>query len=242
MTEPIIGISLRPWRRPGKTDRWMQSIGYFHAVQHSGAVPLGIAPVPEPALRALYGLCAALVLPGGMDIAPELYGDERRTTTEIQPELDAMELTLLRWAREDGKPVLGVCRGAQLLNAALGGALWQDLPAQRGVRGHGGDDGAGTEFHDIVVADGSRLREVTAADRILVNSRHHQAVSRLGTGLKAVAHAPDGVVEAIEADGPWFALGVQWHPEELPTGSPVGGGVFRALTRAAATSARVVAH
>ncbi|MFF8531489.1 gamma-glutamyl-gamma-aminobutyrate hydrolase family protein [Streptomyces sp. SAS_267] len=239
MREPIIGISLRPWRRPEKTDRWMQSIGYFRAVEASGAVPLGIAPVAESALRDLYDLCEALVLPGGMDIAPELYGDERHTTTEIQPELDAMELALLRWAEEDGKPVLGICRGAQLLNAAKGGALWQDLPAQRGVSGHGGDE-AGTAFHDIVVAEGSRLRHVTDAGRVLVNSRHHQAVSALGAGLRAVAHAPDGVIEAIEAHGPWFALGVQWHPEELPAESPVGGGLFRALAQAA--SRRAVAY
>ncbi|MFJ9772633.1 gamma-glutamyl-gamma-aminobutyrate hydrolase family protein [Kitasatospora sp. NPDC101157] len=217
----------------------MQSISYFSAVAETGAVPVGIAPVDESALRAAYELCHALVLPGGMDIAPELYGETRWSTTEIQPELDAMELTLLRWAEADGKPVLGICRGAQLLNAAAGGGLWQDLPTQLGVSGHG-DGGSETDFHEIVLDPASRLRAVVGSERAVVNSRHHQAVAALGTGLTAVAHAPDGVVEAVESRGPWFALGVQWHPEELPAESPVGGGLFRALTGAA--SLRRVQH
>ncbi|WNI26149.1 gamma-glutamyl-gamma-aminobutyrate hydrolase family protein [Streptomyces sp. ITFR-16] len=134
-----------------------------------------------------------------------------------------MELTLLRWAEEGHKPVLGICRGAQLLNAAKDGTLWQDLPAQRGVSGHGGD-GTGTGFHDIAVEEGSRLRQVTDAGRILVNSRHHLAVSALGAGLGTVAHAPDGVIEVMEAHGPRFAPGVQRRPKELPAASPAGEG------------------
>jgi putative glutamine amidotransferase len=234
MTDLIVGVSLRPWRRPGKADRWMQSMSYFSAVEAAGGIPLGIAPTGAAGLRALYDLCGALVLPGGMDIAPELYGRQRRTVTEIQPELDAMELTLVRWAAEDRKPLLGICRGQQLLNVALGGTLWQDLAERPGTGAHGGDDG--TEFHEVAVAEGSALRAVAGASGI-VNSRHHQAVDRPGRGLTAVAHAPDGVVEAVEAAGPWFALCVQWHPEELPAEAPLGGGLFRALTAAGLTAA-----
>ena len=215
----------------------MQSISYFTAIEAAGGIPLGIPPLPEQSLRVLYERCDALLLPGGMDLDPASYGGAPGPEGEVHPELDRTELMLTRWARQDRLPLLGVCRGAQLLNVALGGTLWRDLPAERGVVGHGGAEGEPTRHHAVTVAPGSRLHTLLGPGPLPANSRHHQAVRVPGDCLRVSAHAPDGTPEAIEATGPdaeWFAVGVQWHPEELPHDHPAGSrrliqGLLRAV-------------
>ncbi|MEW9528661.1 gamma-glutamyl-gamma-aminobutyrate hydrolase family protein [Microbispora sp. NPDC049125] len=230
MRQPLIGVSLRPWRRPGKRERWMQSPEFFTVVRAAGGVPLPIPPMDLPGVRALYDLCDGLLLPGGRDVDPASYGAAAREE-ETLPDLDVVEIALTRWAAEDGLPLLGVCRGEQIMNVALGGTLWGDVSEIPGAADHGGDD-LPTTWHEIAVTAGSKLAKVLGGTRATVNSRHHQAVDRLGEGLRTVGESPDGVIEAIEADGDWFALGVQWHPEEASEHS-TGDPLFRALIEAA---------
>jgi putative glutamine amidotransferase len=208
----------------------MQKRDYFDAITASGGVPLPLPILPSTRSRQLYELCDAVLLPGGKDVDPATYGaDPLDPAVESLPELDPVELELITWARDDRKPLLGICRGAQLLNVGLGGTLWPDLDRDRGA-GH--PHGAGQ--HEVAVTPGSALAIATGYTRLTVNSRHHQAVRTLGQDLTAVAHAADGVIEAIEVHSrDWFALGVQWHPEELPGDNPAGHLMIGSLVRAA---------
>ena len=170
-------------------------------------------------LRAMASRAEGLVLCGGVDVAPELYGEEKlNDTVEVYAERDAMEWALLDGAREAKVPVWGVCRGLQVLNVYLGGSLWQDLPSQRpeGLE-HSINDPKDHLAHTVKVLEpGMPLGEVLARETAWVNSRHHQAVKKLAEGLVPVAESPDGLIEAFVLDRPdWWVRGVQWHPENL---------------------------
>jgi len=176
--------------------------------------------VPVLAARA-----AGLVLCGGLDVDPVRYGEELLPDAgvELFPERDEVEWNLLTAARRDRTPVWGVCRGIQVLNVFLGGSLWQDLPSQHpsGVE-HSVSQPKDALVHTVQVAgsaSGSGLGEVLTRETPRVNSRHHQAIKRLGTGLIPVAESPDGLVEAVELDASaepgWWVRAVQWHPENL---------------------------
>jgi putative glutamine amidotransferase len=195
---------------------------YLLALEAAGAMPVVLPPIGDAAavLDRLDGVC----LSGGPDLDPAAYGAPGRHPElgPTEPSLDAFELALARAARERGMPVLGVCRGAQALNVACGGTLHQHVP------GHRQSEAATRPTHDVHVDAGSRVARLLGAGRQAVNSFHHQAVDRLGAGLRAVAHAPDGTVEAIEGEG--FLVGVQWHAETLAAHGPL----FEALVLAAA--------
>ena len=154
-----------------------------------------------------------LLLAGGTDIDPAMYGAQRRPETDKNPDKDrdSLESVLLREALERDLPVLAICRGLQLMNAALGGTLVQHIEGHR----HPNQPDA----HPITIASPSRLRSMLGADEFVVNSRHHQCVDRVASGLLIVARAPDNVVEALEFLGRRFVLAVQWHPEDR-TGGP----------------------
>lgn len=173
---------------------------------------------PEEA-RTLASRAEGLVLCGGADVAPELYGEEKlNDTVEVNPDRDAMEWALLNGAREAKVPVWGVCRGLQVLNVYLGGSLWQDLPSQRPTDvPHSRDNPKDLLVHTVQVLEPERpLGEVLARETAWVNSRHHQAVKRLADGLVSVAESPDGLIEAFVLDRPdWWVRAVQWHPENL---------------------------
>jgi putative glutamine amidotransferase len=209
----------------------MQKRAYIGALIDAGCVPLPIPPGPPDRIRILYEFCDGLLLGGGKDIDPRAYGRSPVTPyeDECQPDLDQLELTLVRWAQQDRRPLLGICRGAQVLNVALGGTLWQDLTAQTGLAGHGGDGADPSPGHDVRIESGSRLLGILGRRQVSVNSRHHQAIRELGDGLRVSARAPDGVVEAIESSGGWFAVAVQWHPEEMLTGADHAAALFAAL-------------
>jgi len=173
----------------------------------AGGVPIASDTWAEP--ETLLERVDALVLNGGSDVAPEQYGAEPLAATEApNPRRDDFELRLARGALDRGLPVLGVCRGMQLLNVARGGTLVQDLD------GHYARDSWDRPVHEIELEPDSRLAQAFAGDRTSVNSVHHQAIDRLGTGLRATARAADGVIEGIE-DEDGLAVGVQWHPEFL---------------------------
>jgi len=153
-----------------------------------------------------------LLLPGGSDIGPALYGAPRHPETgEPDHNRDSLETVLFREALERDLPVLAICRGLQLLNAALGGTLLQHIEGHRYPNQQ--------EVHRITITSGSRLKSILEVDEYGVNSRHHQCVDRVANGLVVVARAPDGVVEAMEMPGKRFVLAVQWHPEDRTGGS-----------------------
>jgi putative glutamine amidotransferase len=185
----------------------LETVGVsVHAVAGSGDV--------EAALHRADGV----VLAGGLDVDPALYGETMHPSCSLADDArDAFELALARRCLRDGVPLLGICRGMQVLNVAAGGSLIQDLPSQVPVAlPHALDDTTTTVAHGLEVIDGTHLaRAVSAGMSSHVNSRHHQAAKVLGGGLAVSAYAPDGIVEAIEARDLPFCVGVQWHPENF---------------------------
>jgi putative glutamine amidotransferase len=203
---------------------------YANAVQRAGGLAMVLAPdeaVAEDPDRLLDRL-EALLLTGGADVDPGSYGAKLHPeTTGTWPERDRFEVALARRALERELPVLGVCRGMQLLNVALGGTLEQHLPERLGHEGHRRVPGRFGE-HEVRLAAGSLAARACGGDRAVVFSHHHQGVADLGSGLIASGwDLKDDLVEAIEAPGHRFALGVIWHPEE-DAGSPVIGSLVEA--------------
>ncbi|WP_441248455.1 gamma-glutamyl-gamma-aminobutyrate hydrolase family protein [Kitasatospora sp. McL0602] len=218
MTErPLVGIT--SYLEEASWGVWQQNAAVLHgsyldAVTRAGGIPVVLPPHGRGAGRLLARL-DALVLAGGADIAPDRYGEPAHPRTgKPQPVRDAWEFELLAGALERDLPVLGICRGMQLLNIALGGSLVQHLPERTGDESH---QIASAVYHrrPVTTGAGSRIAELLgpAAE---VPCYHHQAVGRLGNGLEAAAWAADGVIEAVELPGHRFVLGVQWHPEADP--------------------------
>jgi putative glutamine amidotransferase len=193
---------------------------YVSSVEQAGgrARVLEVSESPRKVLEEIDGL----LLTGGGDIDPVLYGDERHPTVEdAEPGRDEFEIDLARRAMAADVPLLAICRGAQVLNVAAGGTLVQDIPsAIASDLPHSIVEPKSAEAHAVHVTPGSRLDRalagsVDAAHTCRVNSRHHQSVGRIGSGLVTSATAPDGIVEAIEKADSEFCVGVQWHPENF---------------------------
>jgi len=206
---PTIGIT-----RCSKMD------DYVTSVERAGGRARILEVSESP--RALIGVLDGLVLTGGGDVDPVLYGEERHAAIEdAEPGRDEFEIDLARRAVEEHLPLLAICRGAQVLNVARGGTLVQDIPsAITGGLTHAIRQEGNATAHTVRVAPGSRLHRalgpvVDATSRCAVNSRHHQSVATVAPGLVATATAPDGVIEAIESAEGEFCLGVQWHPENF---------------------------
>ena len=223
---PRIGItgSVVPTRMG--TRRTFLNEPYVLAIQEAGGLPLIITPAHAgSSLRALYELLDGLLLTGGEDVAPGRYGEAVASpSVETVPERDGVEFSLLEWALADGLPVLAICRGIQVLNVALGGSLYQDLPTDRPL--DVGHDQMKAEppvprtrsSHPVTVLPGSFLGNLIGEGELSVNSMHHQGIKALAPTLLPVAYAPDGLIEGVEANDPapgGFLVGVQWHPEEL---------------------------
>ena len=198
---------------------------YAERVAAAGGAPVLLPPVAG-AERAVERL-DALILSGGPDIEPSQYGaDADPSTVGVRPERDAAEIAMFRAALAAGVPVLGVCRGLQLMNVALGGTLIQHLPDTVGHDAHSPTPGV-IGRHEVTVGSSGRLAELLGPGPLTVPTHHHQGVDVLGSGLVATAWAADGLVEAVELDS-GFAVGVQWHPE---AGDDLR--LFRALIEAA---------
>jgi putative glutamine amidotransferase len=219
-----------PVSESGTRIRFGQNETYVDAILRAGGTPVLIPSVPDGRLRPLYDLIDGLLLPGGVDIHPARYGEEiHERCGKITPQRDEVELHLARWAMDEGKPLLAICRGIQVLNVAMGGSLYQDLEAQaRGALRHNWFPGFRRDrlSHPVEIAAGARLAAILGTTSLQVNSLHHQAVRRLGERLIAVGRSPDGVVEAVEAGDHPFAMGVQWHPEELVAADPSARRLF----------------
>ena len=217
---------------------------YVQAVVGAGALPWPL-PVLEAtsAVEALYRAVDGLVLAGGSDIRPAQYGaDPGPHLDRGDPRRDELERILATWAWRDGKPVLGVCRGMQMLNVSRGGTLIQDLATDGRYRlKHDYHPMAlfprDRMAHLVTPEPGSLLERLLGGEPISVNSIHHQAVDRVGAGLVVAGRSTDGVVEALEAPGHPFFMGVQWHPEEFPAHRYMRT-LFQALVTAARTAYR----
>lgn len=213
MKKPIIGIV--PLVDIGRESLWMLP-GYMEGVKLAGGLPVMLPLTEDPDdARELAALCGGIIFTGGHDVSPEVYGEEALPLCgELCPERDRMETLLLRETLEAGKAVLGICRGLQFINTALGGTLYQDLPAQRPSDcGHHMAAPYDREAHKVSLIPGSPIADLLQTGEIGVNSCHHQAIKELSPQLAVMAAAPDGVVEAAYMPGRRFVWAVQWHPE-----------------------------
>jgi putative glutamine amidotransferase len=210
----VIGITT--YVTPAKWSWWeleaaLVPVDYVRAVERAGGRALLVPPSDDgvdETLEALHGL----IFSGGSDLDPELYGQEAHAETSgVVRNRDTAELALLEAALERDMPVLAICRGSQVLNVARGGDLVQHLPDVVGDEKHKHTPGEFAD-HDVSLEDGSRLASVLG-ERAPVKSHHHQGLGKVGEGLRVVAHAEDGTIEAVEDPTRRFALGVLWHPE-----------------------------
>lgn len=240
--KPLIGITtgemvnrIEPWAPYS----YGQTHYYSDAVIAAGGVPILIPFMPDEALRQVYERLDGVLFAGGNDIDPRLYGEEPRPyTVDVSEGRDRQEATLLDWVIADNKPLLAICRGMQLLNVHLGGALYQDLThempgADNHVLSTHRQDGTFIAHH-LRVAPDSKMAQIISADRIDANSHHHQGIKTLAHGLRAVAWSEDGLIEAIEHSNLGFGVGVQCHPESLSVTDEKWAAAFRAFVIAAA--------
>ena len=210
----------------------------MEAVAAAGGLPVYVPPGLDPeTLRDLYDRLDGLLLPGGPDVRPALYGQSQHPMSlVIDDPRDALELRLARWAAAEDLPVLGICRGHQVLNVALGGTLVQDIPSQVNTTlKHDQVDGLprSNRLHTVAIAEDSQLAAILGETHVSVNSLHHQSVAEVAPGARVTATAPDGVVEALEVPGKPFLLSVQWHPEDLYAEDPAMARLFEAFVAAA---------
>lgn len=237
-------IGLTPWKRPVHTivgdpeQLFTLAEEYVESVRIAGGIPIILPPAPLSAAPEAAAAIDALVLTGGGDFSPSSYTrTDEGLSADIDPQEDAWDVALTLAARDANLPFFGICRGMQALNIALGGTLHQDITDRANHPPIPGVPADAVAFrHPVTIQAESRLGQILGVTDRSVNSIHHQAVDRLGEGLVAVAHAPDGTIEGIEyngasASGRWGALAVQWHPERM--GHDLDQRIFDALVRAA---------
>lgn len=219
---PIIGISCR-LRVATEVYPPMMGVNlpYFESVLDAGGCPVFIPLVANDAqVDQLFDICDGILIPGGEDVAPELYGEARHATvTSTSDDRDRVELRLAKRAVAEHKPLLAICRGMQILNVGLGGTLYQDVPSdfqtdlEHWPRSN--DNIWQSLLHEITIEPESRLGSLLGIREMSVNSLHHQSLKAVGQGLRCVATSSDGVIEAVEHNSHPFCLGIQCHPEAL---------------------------
>ena len=217
---PVIGIPCQADFRAGSNRPiYGNNRTYVHAVESAGGLPILIPMLTD--LRNLEDLLPRLdgiLFSGGIDMQPSLYGESKHEETdEFDPQLDEFEIAVANWALQEDIPILGVCRGMQLLNVVLGGNLYQDIASQRAdALEHRRRDLPRTALtHAVMVEAGSMMERVLGTRELWINSLHHQAVKEPGRGVHISGRAEDGIAELLEVPGHRFLLGVQGHPEEI---------------------------
>ena len=234
LKEDVDAVAERPLGRFVRAD-----LDYVDGVAGAGGVPVVLPPAgDERAASAVIQSLDGLLLSGGSDLDPGYYGEEPMPELGITlPERDTFETALVGQALRRGIPVFGICRGMQVLNVALGGTLYQDLPSQweGDVLKHRQDTPKWQPAHEVRVTDGSYLAEVMDREVVKVNSYHHQGIKDLAEGLLATGYSSDGVIEAVEAEdvSERWLLGVQWHAEAMRGAGPQQESLFEAHVSAA---------
>ena len=226
----------------GLPHSWVMNYRYFAALSKAGAAPCMVPLLTgeEETLRGIYERADGVFLAGGVDVDPASYDEATLAVCgRIDVDRDRVELMFTRWAIEDGKPVLGVCRGMQIINVACGGTLLQDVESQASgaikhdyfpTQGFARDHLA----HEATVLRDTRLHAIYQDDAIMVNSMHHQGIKQLGEKLATSMVAPDGLIEGIEGTNGQYLIGVQWHPEMLIDSDPGTRRLFDSFVEAAA--------
>jgi putative glutamine amidotransferase len=234
LKEDVDTVAERPLGKFVRTD-----LDYVEGVAEAGGAPVVLPPVgDERAAGALVQSLDGLLLSGGSDLDPGYYGEEPTPELGVTlPERDAFEMALVGLALRRGSPVFGICRGMQVLNVALGGTLYQDLPSQwdGNVLKHRQAIHKWQPTHEVEVREGSYIAEVMGREVVKVNSYHHQGIKDLAEGLVATGRSTDGVVEAVEAKefSERWLLGVQWHAEAMRGAGPQQKSLFQAHVSAA---------
>jgi putative glutamine amidotransferase len=225
MTKPLIGITTRNGKDPDGHPTTALQHTYTNAIVQAGGLPLLIpSMLPEEDFLALYTRVDGILFTGGGDVSLEYFtGDDHPRIGEVDKSRDITEISLIRASVNDGKPILGICRGMQVLNVALGGTLYTHLYDQLpGALDHAyPGDLRRALVHPVQLDASSRSAQIFGETLLQVNSLHHQGLKDLAPGVRAVGHAPDGLVEVVELEGHPYAVAVQWHPEwltdQLPT-------------------------
>src|SRR6266516_2601855 len=237
---PLIGIPCHALIR-AETGRpiYANNRAYVHAVESAGGLPTLVPMINDLSiLTALLTRLDGLLLPGGIDVHLGRYGEEvHPLTEEADLELDEFEITLASWAFQEDIPVLGVCRGMQLINVVLGGTLYQDIDNQYPDSiAHSQRHLPITHLaHHIIVEPGSHMEKILGAGEVWVNSHHHQAIKDPGKGVRITGRAPDGVPELLEVPGCRFVMAVQSHPEEIYSIEPAFKRLFSAFVQASSS-------
>ncbi|MEG1016484.1 MAG: gamma-glutamyl-gamma-aminobutyrate hydrolase family protein [Oscillospiraceae bacterium] len=237
MKKPKIGVL---WL--GKGLHRIKAFGkYKSGIKRAGGVPVKLMPTTDTRKLEEYAKkCDGFVFPGGADIDPAIYKEQKLECCGAQFQIrDNFETALLPIVMKNKKSILGICRGIQLINAVLGGTLWQDIQAQRPdvQKSHNFPDKSAQGVHKVLVTEGTLLGKIVREKTLLVNSMHHQAVKDTAQGLHVCAVSDDGIIEAVEMPSYPFLLAVQWHPEHLAAQEAVEQGIFDAFVAAAADKA-----
>jgi putative glutamine amidotransferase len=212
---PVVGITLGDGRQAGRHEIRED---YLRSVEQAGGIAVVLPPLPPQDAPPLLDRLDGVLLSGGGDVDPAFYSRRAHPRLgRVNRRRDEFELALAREALRRDLPLLGICRGLQLLNVATGGSLLQDLPSElEGASGHDAPGGRSRRSHVVELLPHTRVRAILGRETVAVNSFHHQAVDQLGAGLLATGRCPeDGVVEAIEAPAKRFVVAVQWHPESF---------------------------
>jgi len=240
---PKIGLVCRHDRSLNYRQKpvYAQGEPYIHAISQTGGAPFLIPlNLSQTSLRTLYELADGLVLAGGGDVEPSLYRETPYPGLgDVQPDRDRDEITVTRWAATEGKPLLGICRGIQVMAVAAGGALWQDIPSQlpqatQHDYEYNNENSHPENYlaHAVTLAPACRLARILETETVWTNSLHHQAVKSVPEPFQIVGRATDGVVEVIEQRAHPFFIGVQWHPELLIDEQEPARRLFKAFVAA----------
>ena len=239
MKKPLIGLTVSQLTRSHNRKANLLLTDYGEAIRAAGGIPLLIPnEYPPENLAALRDVLHGILLTGGGDIDPSMYqsGPDEYAENIVEAR-DRVEKALVELAVKTDWPLLGICRGQQMLNAALGGALYTHIPQHCNteiVHSQPESMPPGLLVHEVEILAASRLGNIIPSTRIMVNSRHHQAIKVLAQRLKPTAYAEDSIIEGVELPTHPFALGVQWHPESLPS-DPYMNALFEGLVTATAS-------
>ncbi len=209
---------------------------YYKGIEKAGGIPIIIPILDEENIDQLLNKLDGIVFSGGRDFDPKYYGENPISGLDgIIPQRDRWEMAIAKKSIEIGLPIFGICRGLQVINVVMGGTLYQDIYTQnedRNLLKHRQLAPRWYGSHKVLIKEKTRLRDIFNDDEIYVNSFHHQAIKKLGSGLKVNAYSPDEIIEGIESINDKFILGVQWHPENMWSENKLFLNLFRALAEA----------